>query len=187
MLKNLIIFTLIIISSSACKAQQPVPKISSDRLKINNTSYILIKPDNKVTQIINANNKLNNVKQIAPNLPFDIKIPDYRTFDKNLLLQICAETISLTTLKKLPNGYGDWLFITFKVDVTGKILEMEFLVKNTSLITANDIQKVEDRIMRSRFKVTFKKELEPYFVGANYFSIDAIVRYSDMLKVKERK
>jgi len=183
------IFLILIISFyiTACKAQQSIPKIASDRVKVNNTNYRLIRPNNKVTQIINANNKLNNVKQVEPNMPSDLKLPGYRKFDKNLLIKICAEVIPLSTLQKLPKGINDHLYIYIKINTKGDPLEMDFLVKNNSLITPNEIQQIEDKIMKSPFKVTFTHGIERYFEGVNYFDIDVWINYNDILKVKEAK
>jgi len=181
------IFLILIISFyiTACKAQQSIPKIASDKVKVNNTNYRLIRPNNKVTQIINTNNKLTNVKQVAPNLPLDIPIPAYSKFDKKLLIQICAEAIPLNKLQKLPQGYDDDIYIYMKINTKGEPLEMGFLVSNTSLITPNEIQQIEEKIMKSSFKVTFKHGIEQYFDGANYFNINIWIKYSDILKAKE--
>jgi hypothetical protein len=185
-MKNVIIIIITIIGFTiACKAQEPVAKIATAQIKVKNVNYKLIKPDSKVTQIINTNNKLSGVKMIAPKLPSDVRVSEYVMYDKNILIQICVNVIPFSTLQKLPKSFGDWLFITFKVDVKGRPLEMEFLIKNTSLITANEIQKIEAEIMKSPFKITFIKGIERYFDGANYFNIDTQLRYSDMLKAKQ--
>ena len=184
-MKNLIILALLIILSSACRAQLPLAKISSSKVKANDNTYSISKPDNKVTEVINLNNKLTNSKMAVPNLPSGIMMPDFMRYDKNLLVKICADIIPITTLKKLPNGFGDWIFIAFKVDVNGNVLEMEFVLKNNSLITGNEIQKIEESILKSSFKVSFIKGIERYFEGANYINLYTQLRYSDMLKVKQ--
>lgn len=72
--------TLILISikglTIACKAQQPIAKTTSENIRTSGVLYHINKPNNKYTQVINANNKFTNTKMIAPNLPFDLKIPD---------------------------------------------------------------------------------------------------------------
>lgn len=183
-MKKIFLMLIITFCIIACRAQQPIPKIASEKVKVNNTIYKLIKPDNKVTQIININNKLTKVKQIAPNMPSDLKIPGYRKFDKNILLKICAEVIPLTTLQNLPRGYNDYLFMTIKVNAEGEPLEIEFLLKNNSLITPEEIQKIEYKIFESSFKVSFTKGIERYFKGVNYFNIDVMIQYNEMLKAK---
>jgi len=171
----------------ACKAQQPVVKISADEVKVNSVKYRLNRPNNNVTKIVNTNNKLTNVKAVAPNLPSDVKIPQYVKYDKNVLLSVCADVIPLATLEKLPKGIGDWIFVTFKVNPQGKVMEMEFLLKNTSLITASEIQKIEEKIKNSSFTVSFTYGIERYFEGANYFFVYTQLAYKDIYTKKIAK
>ncbi|TCD27282.1 hypothetical protein EZ456_08755 [Pedobacter psychrodurus] len=185
-MKNLIsILYFCIIISVACKAQKPVAKINSNQVKTSNVTYDIKKPTDTYTEIINSNNKLTAIKPLSPNLPKDISVVQNMKFSRKQLTQICANIIPLNTLKDLPVGYGDWLSIRFKVSSMGEPLEMEFLIRNTSLVTAEEIQKIEKAIKNSTFKFTFTNGIERFFGGVNYFNIDVPIRYIDMLKAKQ--
>ena len=185
-MKKIFLILAIVFCIMACKAQQPIAKIAGDKVKVNNKSYILKRPNDKVTEIINSDNKLKNVKQVAPNIPSDLKLPAYTKVDEKLIAKICADVIPLSKLQKLPKGYGDFLFIDIKVNTQGEPLEMEFLVRNTSLISLNEIEQIELEI-KKKFKVTFKQGIEKYFSGANYFNLYIPIAYNEMLKAKENK
>ncbi|TCD27283.1 hypothetical protein EZ456_08760 [Pedobacter psychrodurus] len=184
-MKNLILIIIIIISTTACSAQKPIAKINNDQIKISSLTYKIQKEGNKYIVVRNSNNKLTNLKPVAPNLPKGISIVQNMKLDEKLLIKICSSIIPLSTLEKMPMGYGDWLSINFKVAPTGDPIEMEFVIRNTSLITAEEIQKIEDTIKKSSFKVVFKDGIEQFFGGVNYFNIDVPIRYRDMLKVKQ--
>lgn len=185
-MKNITLILISIIGLTiACKPQQPIAKITSENIRTSGVLYHINKPNNKYTQVINANNKFTNTKMIAPNLPFDLKIPGYRKFDKNIIFQICADIIPLSSLKKENINPMDYLFLSIKVNTKGEPMEIEFLANNSMPITSVDIQKIEEKILKSSFKVTFNKEIERYLVGANFLNVDVIIRYGDMLKAKE--
>jgi len=185
-MKNIITtLYIIIIFIISCKAQQPITKISSNTVKAAAQTYNLKKSGDKYVEIKNKANKLTNVYQIAPNLPSDVKISYNIKFDKGLIDQICADAISYDILKKMPLGINDRLSIYLKVNEGGFPIEMEFIVRNTSLITASNLQQIEQEIKESNFKITFLNGIERYFKGANYFTINIPVTYSEMLKTKK--
>ncbi|RZL19147.1 MAG: hypothetical protein EOO96_26310 [Pedobacter sp.] len=169
---------------TACRAQKPITKIIANQVKSSEATCRLEKPDVNATKVINLNNKLTSVKQMAPKLPPGVLIPGYINVDEKLLAKICSRNLSDNTLRNLPQGYGDFLSIDIKINTMGIPLEMVFVLKNTSPITPEEIKQIEVDIKKS-FKVTFKYGIEKYFDGANYFNVYAYVRYSDMLKVKE--
>lgn len=61
--------------SASCNAQRAIVKLSKHEVKVSSTTFKLTKSSIKLTKVINSNNKLTNVKQVAPNLPSDIKMP----------------------------------------------------------------------------------------------------------------
>lgn len=183
-MKNIILAILAIIFTTACTAQQPIAKMNVQQVKVSNETYKIQKEGEKFLVIRNSSNKLKGIKPVAPNLPSDVKVNRNMKLDEKLLTQICADVIPLSTLEKMPMGYGDFLFISFKVSPSGKPIEMDFFIINTSLITAAQIQKIEDAIKRSGFKFVFTNGIERFFNGVNYFNIDVPILYQDMLKVK---
>lgn len=186
MKNSILIITLgLIILTSACKAQQPISKINSDQVKTSSLVYNVKKEGEKFIFIKNSKNKLTNIAETAPNLPSDVKVRYNMILDKRIITQICAQAISLSTLKSMPMGMNDFLYIMVKVNAKGYPIEIGFGINNTSSITINEIQKIEEGIMKSAFKVTFTNSIERFFGGVNYFSIDISVAYSDMLKAKE--
>lgn len=185
MKNSILAFFICALLATACRAQQPIPKLSNNQIKIGLLTYNTKKESETLIKIINANNKLTNVKQVNPNVPSDVFIADYKKLDKNLITKICADAIPLNTLQQLPKSNGDYLYIILKIDTKGKPIEMEFVIRNTSLITANQIKTIEQNIMDSPFKVTFTHGIERLFTGSNYFSIDVLINYNDMLKAKQ--
>ena len=187
MKNTLLILSFITILTLACKAQQPVAKLSSNKVNVGEESYTIQKSTTSLTKVVNDNNKLTNVKEIAPNLTPDIKMPGFMDFDKKILSQICASAITLEALKKFPKeDASDFLYIFIKVNPKGDVIECEFLLKNNSLITISQIKEIEHNI-KEKFKVKFKYGIEKSFEGANYFLLNAPIPYRDMLKIKEGK
>lgn len=80
---------------------------------------------------------------------------------------------------------NDYLFISFKINESGYPIEIEFLFKNTSIITSNQLNQIEKELKGGKFKVTFKDGIEHYLKGINYFEVDVPVHYRDILKAKE--
>ncbi|WP_426326589.1 hypothetical protein [Pedobacter sp. R-06] len=183
-MKNLVFLVLLVLLTS-CKAQQPISQTKEGKVKIAGKSFYIKKLTDKYTEVINSNNKLTNVQPAELKLSNGIVVVQHMKIDEKKLIQICADVIPLKTLKELPKGYGDWLSIRFKVDSKGIPLEMEFLIRNTSLITAGELQQIEEKIKNSSFKITFTDGIERFFSRINYFNIDIPVRYGDILKAKE--
>ncbi|TCD27281.1 hypothetical protein EZ456_08750 [Pedobacter psychrodurus] len=184
-MKNSIVILLsYIFLITACNAQQPISKVKEGTIKVAGEKYLVEKPDDKRTQLINTKNIFTNKKLIAPNLPVGIRIKDYMKIDVNLITKICANVIPLETLRQLPNGMNDYLFISLKMSEKGYPIEMEFLVKNTSLITSSQLNLIEKELKNGQFRVTFKQGVERFLKDINYFELDIPVSYSDMLKAK---
>ena len=169
----------------ACRDQQPVTQVKSDIVRFNTANYKLNRPNDKVMIIFNSLNKLTNTVGIAPNVPNGIIMKQYMIADKSIITKICAEVIPLATLIKLPKGNGDWLSLNRKINPQGKPIEMTFLIKNTSLISAKEFQQIEKRILTSSSIVTFKLEVQKFLKGINYLEYDATTKYNDILKAKQ--
>lgn len=185
MKKSTITFALGLLLIIACRAQQPVAKVDMANIKVKTTAYKLNRPNNKVVTIVNNSNKLRGVDGIAPNVPKGIIMKKFMIYDRSIIPSICADIIPLQVLKESPKGYNEYLYIRLKISTTGQPLEMEFLIHNNSLLTADQIQHIEAEIFKSQFKVTYKPEVQKFLPGANYFEIDVIISYDDLLKIKE--
>lgn len=181
-MKNIITtLSIIILLFTACAAQQPVAKISSNKVSLDKETYNISKSAGRYTEIKNSANKFGSVKQSAPNLPSDFKVSYNMSFDKKLVYKICADAIPLEKLKEMPMGMNDRLTIYMKVDGKGVPIEMEFVVQNTSLISAKELQQIEINI-KKQVRITFLNGIDRYFKGANFFNIDIPVPYSEILK-----
>ncbi|WP_426326587.1 hypothetical protein [Pedobacter sp. R-06] len=185
-MKNLIsILTIFILLITACKAQQPIAKISEGKIKVSGETFNVKKDNNKLTVIRNVTNKLSDVEQYAPHLPQEARVNYHMTVDKKLLTKICADAIPLSTLRKLPIGANGFLLLISKVNPLGAILEIKFVLESNSLLTLNELQEIEEKLKSAQFKIKFDKEIQHYIKDANYFPIDLYVSYADMLKAKE--
>ncbi|MGY3054655.1 hypothetical protein ACVWYG_002862 [Pedobacter sp. UYEF25] len=120
----------------SCKAQVPIAKLNGDKVTLNARTYKVENDGKKYVFIKNTSNRLEDVKQVAPNLPSGLTTSYHVTIDKKLLTKICAEIISAERLRKMPQGVTDWLGIDLKYDTKGAPLEMSFVIRNTSLISA---------------------------------------------------
>ena len=178
------IFSFILVAS-ACRSQQPISKIAASEIKALGITYKVNKNESKFTVLKNERNKLSDVAQITPNLPNGLRATYYMEVDKKMLAKICADAIPLNTLKQLPMGMNDRIDIYTKVDVNGIPIEMDFIVQNTSLITAVELSKIETKMKDGSFKINFNKEIKPYIKGANYFPISLGISYFDILTVKQ--
>lgn len=132
----------------------------------------------------NSTNKFDNTSSITPNLPNGVRYNDYVKLDKKLITKICANAIPLNTLKLLPVEMNDDLFICFKIDENGYPIEMEFLMKNNSLITAEQLAQIEEDLKNGQIKAVFHNGFEKLFKGANFFVLNMWIPYSNMLKAK---
>ncbi|MGY3055272.1 hypothetical protein ACVWYG_003487 [Pedobacter sp. UYEF25] len=74
-----------------------------------------------------------------------------------------------------------------RFDTKGIPLEMSFVIRNTSLITAKDLEQIEQMITESNFKISFLKGTQSYIREANFFTVDYPIPYSEMLKVLSAK
>ncbi|WP_231464477.1 MULTISPECIES: hypothetical protein [unclassified Pedobacter] len=186
-MKNVILTISLSFLIIACKTQKPLAKMDEGKINISGETYLIKKPDHKRTQLVNTSNKFSKVRFYAPNLPQDIKINSYIKFDKKIVTQICAKYIPLSILEQLPKGFNDFLFIGFKMNENGSPIEIEFLMKNTSLLTLSQLKEIEEELKAGKFKVVIQPEIKQFLKGINYFEVDIPVLYSDMLKSKQEK
>lgn len=186
-MKNIMI-TVVLLLAMACKAQQPISTGNTKQIKalgiIFNVKKITTELGNKYIEIANTANKLANVKQVTPKMSPGMSVVQYISYDKDIITKICANVIPLTILKKMTVEDHDWLSILIRFDSSGYPIELQFLIRQSSLISADDLAKIEIGVKKSAFRVTFKKEIQSFLPGANYFFIDLPIKYTDMLKVK---
>ncbi|TDQ08233.1 hypothetical protein [Pedobacter metabolipauper] len=185
-MKNIIIVALILLAT-ACKAQEPIAAGNATKIKSSGLTFSVERTTtelgNEFINIINLNNKLSKTKQVTPNLMQGVEVVHYIKYDKAILTKICANAISLNTLKKIPkDGSYDKLLIMIKYDTQGYPLEMQYTINPKSLMNADDFAEIEKGIKKSPFRVTFKKEIQRFIVGANYLNINVIITYKEMLE-----
>lgn len=186
-MKNIILITAILFSI-ACKAQEPFAKLTSRQVKASGITFSVRKITTELGReligIANAENRLADVKQVWPKMLPGIQIAYYMSYDNDILVKICADAISPRILNKLPVDSKTVLSIGIKFDPSGRLLELEYLIPKTFMITPAELAKIEVGIKNSKFRITFKKELQPFVVGANFFNMDSSISYTDLLKAR---
>ncbi|SMC73684.1 hypothetical protein [Pedobacter nyackensis] len=185
-MKNILLIVFLCFAL-ACKAQQPISTINTTQVKASGITFKIKRTTTDsgkdYVKISNTRNKLDNVKQVTPNLNFRLNVNEYILFDHDIIKDICASVIPLNELKKMATKRGG-LFIAMKYNTRGYPLELVFLIEKSSLISAEDLAKIETRIKKSAFHITFKKEVQKLVVGANYLLVDFSYTYAEILEAK---
>ncbi len=179
----MIIFCATVIITTSCKGQIPIANIKSNKISSRSQSYSIENEGKKYIVVKNLANRLENVTQVTSNLDPTFDRVDRDALDIRPVTKICAHVIGADRLRKMPQGMNDALGIAMRFDVKGSPKEMVFVISTTSLISANDLAEIEQKIKASDIKITFLKGAERYLKGANFFSVYYPVPYRDMLKV----
>lgn len=186
MKKHMIIACLSLGMSLACTAQKPLSKIDDGLVKSNINSYKLDKSNSSFISVENSSNKLSNTKPIAPNWPANVSSFKKITIDQKLLTLICAEGLPIEKVKNLPTGPIDALAIRIRADISGKPLEISFLTEKKSILTVNELEKIELEI-KKRIIINIAPDFKRYLVGANFIVFDTQVFYNEILLAKRNK
>lgn len=162
-MKAQILICLIILSSCFfnCLAQSSIGK---GNLKGNSQIYQKkeTSQSSKRIAIANAKNKLSEKKMNIP--PTSLSRIQFNS-DKELS-DILTSIIPKDKLKVLSSTEKSLTLIAF-VDSKGKILELEFLLNKSTILTAKEIEAIENKIKTNTTFILDPKET----VGGNFFKL----------------
>jgi hypothetical protein len=144
-----------------------------------------IKKTTKYIDIENINNRFTNIKQNSPRLYGQVLTKPDIVIDMVKLSRICANHISKQQIETLAAGikYAG-LMIDIKTDINGNTLELSFFTEQNSILTLNQLEKIEKELMTTKL-VSMKPEILPLLEGSNYLRITPKIYYEFLLKVKE--
>jgi hypothetical protein len=144
-----------------------------------------IKKTTKYIDIENINNRFTNIKQNSPRLHGQILTKPDIVIDMVKLSRICANHISKQQIETLAAGikYAG-LMIDIKTDINGNTLELSFFTEQNSILTLNQLEKIEKELMTIKL-VSMKPEILPLLEGSNFWRITPKIYYEFLLKVKE--
>ncbi|WP_395626579.1 hypothetical protein [Daejeonella sp.] len=144
-----------------------------------------IKKTTKYIDIENINNRFTNIKQNSPRLHGQILTKPDIVIDMVKLSRICANHISKQQIETLAAGikYAG-LMIDIKTDINGNTLEVSFFTEQNSILTLNQLEKIEKELMTIKL-VIMKPEILPLLEGSNFWRITPTIIYEDLLKIKE--
>lgn len=185
---KIIIFILLIGFTISCAAQKKIASLNDNTIvNVAAAKYsVTIKSDRITLQ--NTLNKLNNVKQVSPNLSPNIRLlePPYGKQALAQLTEICADIITLNQLKELIKINNSSLFISIKTDLNGKPIELYFYTMANSILTLNQLEEIEKEIMNS-FSITIKAYNAPFIKRSNFLTFDFNMYFENVLKLKKEK
>ena len=186
-MKSIVISILLIgIITTSCSAQKKIAALSDNVItKAKLESYMIKKEQQKVT-IENSNNKLTNIKQTSPNLPFNIPlIPYYVKPNLQELKIIFAKYMTIKELENLSINSFAGISIDIRCNTTGKIREVLFFTDKNSILSLEQLENIEHDIITTKNMITIKPEAERYIKGSNFLLVDTRLVFSDILKVKK--
>ncbi len=169
---------------SSCFAQTPIAELKDGSInKALNLNY-QIKKTTKYIDIENINNRFTNIKQNSPRLHGQILTKPDIVIDVVKLSRICANHISKQQIETLAAGikYAG-LMIDIKTDINGNTLEVSFFTEQNSILTLNQLEKIENELMTTKL-ISMKPEILPLLEESNFWRITPTIIYEDLLKVK---
>ncbi len=148
-----------------------------------NYSY-QIKKTIKYIEIDNINNKFTNIKPNSPGLYGQVLTKPDIVIDMEKISKICAKHISTKQLEILTVGTKyTGLRIIIRTDIYGNTLEIGFFTEQNSILTLNQLEKIENELMTTKL-ISMKPEILPLLEGSNFWQIRPKFYYEDLLKVK---
>jgi hypothetical protein len=148
-----------------------------------NYSY-QIKKTIKYIEIDNINNKFTNIKPNSPGLYGQVLTKPDIVIDMEKISKICAKHISTKQLEILTIGTKyTGLRIIIRTDIYGNTLEIGFFTEQNSILTLNQLEKIENELMTTKL-ISMKPEILSLLEGSNFWQIRPKFYYEDLLKVK---
>jgi hypothetical protein len=172
-MKKLIFITCLIFIGNVSYSQQLKSSVNS-KVKANNINYDI---SNKFGQrnllVKNVSNRLDSRKplykpanlSVAPNTNdnYSVKRAFKNVFSSERITQLLPENA---------------IFITFYLNSEGSVLEVRFLLPANTVLTAEELEKLEITLKRDvKFKLT-----APDLEKADFYEIFQNVKYSSLLK-----
>lgn len=168
MKKQFLITIILLISINFTYSQILKP---NSIIKTDHSSFITHGSNSRSMFVENKNNFYHTRK---PKLP-PTAISSVEKTDKYSLLKAFNQVFTNDRIKQLLPEHG--LFIEFYVSPLGKVLEVRFLLPTNTMITAKELEQLEQAI---KTNVTFALKQEET-KGGDFFIIDQNARYDKIL------
>lgn len=136
--------------SSKLFAQQAIP---AGTYTVNSVEYIVMQKGKYGSFLVLRKNRpaRQQNREVVNNIPLDYI--QTRVTNEDVYKQLVKNTLGLTKLNALKQA-GERIHITFYFTSAGEIIDVNYSISTTSLLTLNDIANI-DKVLRENYTATF--------------------------------